>query len=188
MNDVIILGKGKEGIVTSCKRRNRWYAVKQFKKRKSPFKIALEAKLQQIAAKVGISPKVRECNIEDKFIRMDRLETSLYKIMKSKGGKLNIKRQRQIIKIIKTLDKIKIFHGDPNPANFMEKDGQLYIIDFGFAEPITDKIVKKYDTTRPNQKYMILGLILKCKESFGDIKYSYLRQYISKSNQLKFNI
>ena len=58
------------------------------------------------------------------------------------------------------LDKINIFHGDPNPANFMIKDGKLYIIDYGFAKIIDKKLYKKLRTNTPNNKFMILGFII----------------------------
>ena len=56
----IILGNGKDGIVYILEKRGREYAVKQFKPHKSINKIELEAKLQQKAARYGISPIVRE--------------------------------------------------------------------------------------------------------------------------------
>ena len=185
----IILGNGKDGIVYILEKRGREYAVKQFKPHKSINKIELEAKLQQKAARYGISPIVRECNTDKKYIRMDKLDNSLYQIMKKKNGRLSIARQKAIVDLANTLDKIKIFHGDPNPANFMEKDGKLYMIDFGFSQPINYKIIKKYKTTTPNKKYMIWGFLLQCKDHFNnDIKYSYLRKQLSKKIRDKFNL
>ena len=70
----------------------------------------------------------------------------------------------------------------------MVKGGKLYIIDFGFAQAIDEKIIKKYKTTTPNKKYMIWGFLLKCKEHFNnDIKYTYLRKQLSKPMRDKFN-
>ena len=184
----IILGNGKEGIVYILEKRGREYAVKQFKPYKSVNKLELEAKLQQKAARVGISPIVREYNLDKKYIRMDKLDMSLYQIMKKKNGRLSIAHQKAIVELADELDKIKVFHGDPNPANFMVKGGKLYIIDFGFAQAIDEKIIKKYKTTTPNKKYMIWGFLLKCKEHFNnDIKYTYLRKQLSKPMRDKFN-
>ena len=50
----------------------------------------------------------------------------------------------------------------------MTKGSTMYIIDFGFAKPIDDKLVKKYETNSPNIKFMILGLMLKLKEIYRD--------------------
>jgi len=183
----IILGNGKEGIVYTLLIRGREYAVKQFKPKKSLNKLQIEANLQQKAAKIGISPKVRECNLEKKYIRMDKLDTSLYQIMKKRQGRLSIKRQKEIMNLANELDRIKVFHGDPNPANFMVKGDKLYIIDYGFAQPIDEKLIKKYSTKTPNRKYMIWGFLLKCRECFGEgINYSYLRTCLPKKTREKF--
>ena len=183
----IILGNGKDGIVYTLLYRGREYAVKQFKPTKSLNRIQLEANLQQKAARVGLSPKVKECNLDKRYIRMDKLDSSLYKLMHKKGGKLSIKYQKAIVEMANKLDKIGIFHNDPNIANFMIKDGKLYIIDYGFAKPINKTIIKKYTST-PNKKYMIWGFLLKCREEFGpDIKYSYLSKSLSPEIRKKFN-
>ena len=39
----------------------------------------------------------------------------IVEIHKDSKGKLSIKYQKEIIRIINSLDKINIFHGDPNP-------------------------------------------------------------------------
>ena len=103
----IILGNGKEGIVYILEKRGREYAVKQFKSYKSIKKLELEAKLQQKAARVGISPIVREYNLDKKYIRMDKLDMSLYQIMKKKNGRLSIAHQKAIVELADELDKIK---------------------------------------------------------------------------------
>ena len=183
----VILGNGKDGIVYAYVHRGREYAIKQFKPQKSLNKIQLEADLQSKASRVGISPKVKECNLEKKYIRMDKLDQSLYKVMRKKGGKLPIKYQKAIVDISNKLDKIGIFHNDPNIANFMIKDGTLYIIDYGFAKPIDERIIAKYTKT-PNKKYMIWGFLLKCREEFGpEIKYSYLSKQLPQEIRKKFN-
>jgi len=50
----------------------------------------------------------------------------------------------------------------------MMKGNNMYMIDFGFARKIDDKLIRKYETNQPNQKFMILGLILKLKEIYQD--------------------
>jgi len=182
----VILGNGKDGIVYTLLYRNKEYAVKQFKPAKSLNKIQLEADLQKKAARFGISPKVKECNLDKRYIRMEKLDKSLYKFMKEKHGKLPIRYQKAIVNIANKLDKIGIFHNDPNIANFMINDGKLYIIDYGFAKPINDRIISKY-TKLPNKKYMIWGFLLKCREEFGpDIKYSHLSKQLTPEIRKKF--
>ena len=81
------------------------------------------------------------------------------------------------------MDETGVFHGDPNPANFMLKGASMYMIDYGFARDIDDKLVKKYETNTPNTKFMILGLILKLKEIYREhnpnIEYKVLSKIIN---------
>lgn len=179
---------GKEGKTFKIKSKNKFYALKKFKKRKSKANILKEARFQHTASLSGISPKIYECNLDDKHIIMTKLDTNLFKILKDSKGKLSIKYQKEIVRIINSLDKINIFHGDPNPANFMLKDGKLYIIDYGFAKITDTKLQVKLKTKTPNKKFMILGFILKCKESFGDVNYSHLKKFLTKEERLRFNL
>ena len=41
-------------------------------------------------------------------------------------GLIPFRIQKQLVEIFKTLDKIGVFHGDPNPTNFMKKGGVHY--------------------------------------------------------------
>ena len=70
---------------------------------------------------------------------MEKLDTSILDIIKENNLRLPVKYQSQIIKIIKKLDEIGIFHGDPNPLNFMVTNNKVNIIDFGFAKEIDKK-------------------------------------------------
>ena len=62
------------------------------------------------------------------------MDRSLMDIIKKYRGKIPQKYQKQIIRLIENLDKVRIFHGDPNPMNFMEKDGIQ----------LEDKFIKKH--------------------------------------------
>ena len=41
--------------------------------------------------------------------------------------------QRKIVGVITKMDETGVFHGDPNPANFMLRGSTMYMIDYGFA-------------------------------------------------------
>lgn len=45
---------------------------------------------------------------------------------------------REIIKILKSIHLAKIIHCDIKPANFMMKNGELYLVDFGLAKIYVD--------------------------------------------------
>jgi len=186
------LGKsGKEGTVYLVTYRNKEYALKQFRKHKVADNIQKEAKIQQKCAKYGISPKIKEVNLHCKYFVMDKMDCSLMDLIKKYNGRIPNKYQQEIINIVSILDnKIKIFHGDPNPSNFMIKDKRLYIIDYGFAKEIDDKLIKKHGTKQLNKQFMIVGLLIQLKQTYGGnfIKCDLLRNEVSEENRKMLDI
>jgi serine/threonine protein kinase len=154
-------------------------AIKIFRKNKKGLEIEREAELQKIASNYGISPKIKEYNCDGKYIVMEKLDHNLYDFFCKQKGQLTIKQQKAIIGLFKKLDNCKIFHGDPNPLNFMSRGNKWYVIDFGFAEPINDKTIKKYGIN-PNIKYMTMGLKIKLQTIFKYCKLDYIDKYIAR--------
>ena len=185
------LGKsGKEGNVYLVKYRNKEYALKQFRSHKSSKNIQKESDIQHKCAKHGISPKIKEVNLHCKYIVMDKMDYSLMDLIKKYKGRIPKKYQQEIINIISKLDQIKVFHGDPNPVNFMVKNKKLYLIDYGFAKEIDEKIIQKHGTENPNQLFMIIGLLIQLKETYGGnfVKCDILRNQISDENRKMLDI
>jgi tRNA A-37 threonylcarbamoyl transferase component Bud32 len=174
---------GKEGTIYSVKKLNgkKVFAMKKFKNNKSKNNIEKEGELLKEAAKCNLSPKVIEIDLENKFIVMDKLDKSLFDILKENEGKMSLEYQKRFIDICKQLDNLGISHGDPSPLNFMEKEGKLYIIDFGFG-----KLMEKGENL--NIKYMPLGFILKIKDVCGTKNFPEIMKYISKEDKIKFNL
>ena len=185
------LGKsGKEGTVYLVKYRNNEYALKQFRDHKVPGNIQKEAEIQQKCAQYGISPNIKEVNTHCKYIVMDKMDYSLMDLIKKYNGRIPKKYQQEIINIISTLDKIKVFHGDPNPSNFMIKDKRLYIIDYGFAKEIDDKLIEKHGTKELNKHFMFIGLLIQLKQTYGGnvVKCDLLRNEVSDENRKMLDI
>jgi len=66
----------------------------------------------------------------------------------------------------------------------MIKNGKIFIIDFGFAKNIDDQLIKQHGST-PNKSFMILGLILKLRDLFGEnIDCSYLKNTLDTKQQM----
>jgi serine/threonine protein kinase len=149
-------------------------AIKIFKNNKSSRGIEREARLQAIAAEHGISPRVKEYSGTGKYIVMDVLDVNLYDVFCKQKGRLSTSQQKSIIKLFKKLDECGVFHGDPNPLNFMSKNGKWYIIDFGFAKPIKPG-------EKPNMKYMPLGFKLKLREVYAQVNLEYIDEILSSS-------
>ena len=154
-------------------------------------KMLIETTFQKIASKYDLSPKIKEIDTDNRFIVMEKLDFNLIDYIKKNKGVISTNVQRRIIEIINTLDKIKVFHGDPNPLNFMFKKNKLYIIDFGFSKKIDITTKKEYDTLFVNKKFMILGLLIKLKEiynvKFPEIKCELLKNTLSSEEKLIFN-
>ena len=176
---------GKDGEVFRVVAKGKECALKQFKKSKSKNRIQEEALLQQIAAQHGISPEVRHIDLENRNIMMDLMDKSLLDVIVENDGLIPFKFQKQIIDIFKKLDSIGIFHADANPTNFMKKGQKMYIIDYGFALPITPTILKKHKTNTPNMNFMVLGMISRLKELFGNNLRSayYLESFLSSDDK-----
>lgn len=173
------IGEGKDGKTYSKKVKGTpTTAVKQFRKTKSPVKITSEAEFQKMASDRGISPKIIRYDLDGKKIEMEKLDRTLYDILKATNGKLTQKYQRRIIEIFKVLDELKIFHADPNVLNFMEKDKQLYIIDFGFAKKITPRLASKHGTEKLNMEFMPVGLYIKLKQLCPAGEFDIIKQAI----------
>lgn len=182
--------KGKDGLVylVESKDSKTKYAMKTFRANKSSKSIKEEARLQKIAAKAGISPSIIEYDTVFNYIVMEKLDHNLLDIMKAQNKDLTKTQQNQLIKIFKKLDEILIFHSDPNPLNFMMKKNKMYIIDFGFAKEIDDKVIKKYGST-PNLSLMTLGFILKLKGlGCPNTSYQYMLPYLKQEDVEKFGL
>ena len=181
---------GKEGTVYLVKYRKNEYALKQFRQHKVIENIEKEANIQKICAKHCISPKIKETNPVYKYIVMEKMDYSLLNLIKKYNGRIPKKYQQEIINIVDKLDNINIFHGDPNPANFMIKNNKLYLIDYGFAKKIDDKLIEKHGTKTPNKRFMIIGLLIQLKETYGGnfVQCDLLRQQINEENRKMLDI
>lgn len=181
--------KGKEGTTYLVETKGKHYAMKTFRKQKSSAMLRKEAELQSMAAEVGASPKVIDIDTVSKYIVMEKLDQHLYEILKKNGGNMSRAIQKQIITIYKKLDHAGVFHGDANLLNYMFKGRQLYIIDFGMAKEITNRLVYKLGTRTPNLNIMTLGLVLKLKEvGASPSSYNYLVKHLSEEQRSQFGL
>ena len=182
--------EGKEGVTYLVKTSdNQKFAMKTFRKSKSSAKIKQEADLQHKASLFGIAPKVIEIDTVSKYIVMEKLDTHLVDIMKTQNGDLSEEQQKDIIFIFNKLDEACVFQGDSNILNYMYKSKKLYIIDFGMAKLIDEKLKKKLKTDKPNFTIMNLGFILKLKElNCPETAYSHLLTHVSEYNQNKYGL
>ena len=181
--------KGKEGTTFLVKDRNgREFAMKTFRREKSSLTLKREFLLQKKASRKNITPRVYEYDTVSKYIVMEKMDRHLYDEIK-KRGMLCKKYQERILEIFDKLDDAGVFHGDANILNYMIKDGEVYIIDFGFSKEITPRVLKKLETSRPNYHLMTIGLILKLKElSLEEKSYRYLKKALPVEYILKYKL
>lgn len=180
--------KGKEGTtyLVIDKKNGKEYAMKTFRKTKSSKNLKKEYKLQKIASKEGIAPKVHDYDVVSKYIVMEKMDSHLYDIIRKKG--LSKKHQKRIFEIYTALDKVGIFHNDANLYNYMLKNNVVYIIDFGFAKSIDSKLTKELGKNI-NSRLMLLGFILKLKElGISEKSYSYFLTKLNSEDRKKYGL
>jgi tRNA A-37 threonylcarbamoyl transferase component Bud32 len=160
------------------------YAGKQFRKNKSSQKIMEEVDLQRKCSATLISPKIVDYNLKSKYIIMETMDGHLYNMIVENGGQLSDKYQKEIVKLLKTLDKIGIYQGDPNLLNYMLKDKKIYMIDFGSVKIIDDTLIKSLKTKKPNMEIVLLAFILKMKAiGFPSSSYKYMAKFLTPERQ-----
>lgn len=180
--------KGHEGTTYRVTYKDEEYAMKTFKGNKSSTTLKLEAELQDKASQVGVAPRVVECDTVSKYIVMEKMDGHLVDFVKKKGTLLKYQ-QKRIIDIFNRLDDAEVFHGDGNIMNFMLKGKDIYLIDFGYAKAIDSKLIKKYDTSHPNRKFMTISLIMKLKELGCDADgYKYLLREVNEEDAKKYRL
>jgi predicted Ser/Thr protein kinase len=79
--------KGKEGTTYLVSTPDdQEYAMKTFRRHKSPITLKQEAKLQKIAGEAGISPRVIDKDLVSKTIVMTKMDYHLIDVMKKQKG------------------------------------------------------------------------------------------------------
>jgi tRNA A-37 threonylcarbamoyl transferase component Bud32 len=156
--------KGKEGttFLVIDSETEKPYAMKCFRKAKSPNTLVREAYFQVRAHRAGVAPKVVACDRDKKCIVMDVLSQSLLDILKINDGHFPEEDQEMLINLYNRLDKEGIVHNDANPLNIMKHENKLYLIDYGFAKEANHSDFRAYRS--PNVEIMPLGLLLWMKK------------------------
>lgn len=182
--------KGKEGITYLVIDKNgKEYAMKTFRKGKSSTNLTKECELQKLAASVGVAPRVYDYDTVGKWILMEKMDGHLFEKIKEDKGVVKKRDQQRLLEIFENLDKVGVFHNDANICNYMLKNDQIYLIDYGFSKEIVPQLKKKLGTDRPNKKLMLIGLILKFKEmGLGEKSYRYLLKEVDKADIDKYNL
>jgi RIO-like serine/threonine protein kinase len=126
----------------------------------APEKVRYEAQLQKRAAEAGLSPEVRK--ITRNSITMDNLDE--FCIADKYGEQIRMIPlwiRQEIVEILWTLySQLGIQYVDVTPYNFIEKDGRVWIIDFGHAidksdnlDPYLERIFNTWKLTRWNPRF-----------------------------------
>ena len=136
---------GKEGTVHVVRGASGTsYAIKLFKRRKSPQNIRQEAELQDIAAEAGVTPRVLCCNLTEKFIAMELLcETYVEWARRNGVVDMSEEHEKRLMHICDCLDEVGVVQNDGNPLNLMvDGAGKLFVVDFGFAKRVNAEILR----------------------------------------------
>jgi serine/threonine protein kinase len=177
-----VTGKDGTTVLVTAVKNNQEYAMKMFRPSKSKKSIEREIYLHQRGATKGISPRIYDFSLTGKYIVMDRLDTTLYEVFLNQKGELTLSQQKSIIKLFNVLDRIGIFHGDPNPLNFMSKGAKWFIIDYGFALEMDADVLRRYGT-RPNVVHMTKGLIKHLQNIHPQTTLNYLCEWARRTSK-----
>jgi len=95
--------------------------------------IVREARLQQVSANLGLSPRVLRTDNKT-FIEMEKIDDMALAYRYGYDvEELPNDIRKQVYDLVETLYKHGIQYIDITPYNFIEKDGKVWIIDFGHA-------------------------------------------------------
>jgi tRNA A-37 threonylcarbamoyl transferase component Bud32 len=159
------------------------YAMKQFRKNKSVDGMLKEVQFQRRCSEVNLSPKIIDVDTKNKFIVMEKMDYHLLDEINANGGLLTDKRQKELVTLLKEMDRIGVFQGDANLLNYMVKNDRLFVIDFGMAKENDTKLQKTTGTKTPNLKLMLLAFVIKLKESNArEESFSYLKKFLSEED------
>jgi tRNA A-37 threonylcarbamoyl transferase component Bud32 len=120
---------------------------------------------------------------------MEKMDYHLLDEINSSGGLLSEKRQKELVTLLKEMDRINVFQGDANLLNYMVKNDRLYVIDFGMAKENDIKLQKTTGTKTPNLKLMLLAFVIKLKESNAkEESFSFLKKFLSEEDRKNINV
>jgi tRNA A-37 threonylcarbamoyl transferase component Bud32 len=152
-------GDGKIYLVSRTK------VMKQWRLNKNVDKIRMESAFQQRAAAFGVAPEVFEVrpDADGRWgMVMERMSHTLMDEIRRDNG-LSEHWQHEIIRVLRTLDDLRIFHGDLSPINFMVNENKLYVIDFGKSVKMDVPFVKLYGR-HANITIGITAFVMKMRE------------------------
>ena len=158
---------------------NKKYIMKAFKKNKSSSSLNREVELQKLASDFDIAPNIIDIDTVSKYIIMENMDKHI-----NLSKEITNKQQKQIISILKKLDKSQVYHDNIKIENFMYKGDNLSIINFSKSKPITNNLIVKYKTDTPNLTLSSLSLVLQLKDkNFNKSSYELLLKYISEDKR-----
>lgn len=165
------------------------YAMKQFRKNKSADNMLKEVQFQRRCSEHNLSPKIIDVDTKNKFIVMEKMDYHLLDEININGGLLTEKRQKELVTLLKEMDRIGVFQGDANLLNYMIKNDRLYVIDFGLAKDIDPKLIKSTGTNTPNLKLMLLSFVIKLKESNAkEDSFLFLKKFLSEEDRKNLHV
>jgi tRNA A-37 threonylcarbamoyl transferase component Bud32 len=185
-----IIKRGKDGAICKEKfgkngKNNVVYKV--FKKNKNKEELKKELKFMKKGYDLGISPRVYDYSVDgnNPYIIIEEMDKTLYDLMKD-DCVISDDMQYQMIDILETLDRNRIFHGDVSPLNFMTSHSnpdKLYIIDYGMSKEMDKKFIKEH-SEHANIKQGITFFILKIREQNPDFQPKILLDKVMKTLSL----
>lgn len=139
------LSTGLYGATYIVSKKGKEYVMKTFHTKtgkRSPKAVEKECNIAKLAGDLGVGPKVIECQSTGKpqYIVMEKLDGPT--VWNKYGDLLNMPESdfKQFQKLKKILDDSHIKHNDLHLGNVMYHKSRLYIIDYGMANIVKNKV------------------------------------------------
>lgn len=170
------LKKGRDGKIYDLSPQR---VLKQYRLNKNTHSIVREYNFQKQAAQHSLAPQVYGMRPDPKgrlCVVMEKMNHTLMDEIR-KDNDLKEEWQREMIRILSCLDRLKIFHGDISPLNFMIKNGKLYVIDFGMSREMDQRCLDQYGK-HPNLSVGLNSFVLKLREFVPNFSPRLFQKYL----------
>lgn len=172
-----VLKKGRDGKIFELSRHR---VMKQYRFNKNAQSILREYNLHSKAAQHGLAPRLYGMRPDEEgrvCVVMERLDHTLMDEIR-KDNELTVEWQREMIRILSSLDQLGIFHGDVSPLNFMVKNGKLFVIDFGMSREIDLRCNKDFGQ-HPNLSVGLTTFVVKLREFVPNFSPRLFQKYLA---------
>jgi len=159
------------------KRVKKAYRIPELDQDLRRYRTRHEAKIMEKIRAFGFpAPKVYHSSEKDSIIEMEYIPgETLKEVFEKEGGEASGEIARRVGETLNLLHSHNIVHNDLTTSNMLEKDGKIYVIDWGLG----------YHSTRLEDKAMDLVVLKKSLRATHPKKYELIWESISSGYKIQ---